>query len=151
MVFFADVVSAFYGVVREVVMPLKHCELDHEELIDQLEIPVAFEEAMVKLLQEPDLMSRYVGDEHLLALTTEAHRFNWFVVEGSSKVAWSRKGSVPGKRAGRLHLQRRGGASARRDRHQHLCCRAPSAAARELCMAAPGGGQRGHQDVTRLC
>ena len=93
---FVDLKSGFYTVVRELVMRLRTSGDDLERILGSLSAPRQLESALLGLLAEPCIVDRYVGDEHLAALLTEAHVDTWFVVEGRSDVARAVKGSRPG-------------------------------------------------------
>ena len=52
-----------------------------------------WESALLRLMAEPSIVERHLGDCHLGALLSEAHTNTWFVVEGLSDVARAVKGS----------------------------------------------------------
>ena len=53
--------------------------------------------ALLRMMAEPSIVERHLGDCHLNALLSEAHTNTWFVVEGKSDVARAVKGSRPGR------------------------------------------------------
>ena len=56
------------------------------------------ESALLRLMAEPSIVERHLGEGHLSALLSEAHTNTWFVVEGPRDVARAVKGSRPGCR-----------------------------------------------------
>ena len=96
MALFVDLKSGFYTVVREPVVRLQSSGEDIERVIESISAPAQLESALFKLMAEPSIVERHLGDCHLSALLSEAHTNTWFVVEGQSDVARAVKGSRPG-------------------------------------------------------
>ena len=96
MALFVGLSSGFYTVVRELVVRLQSSGEDIERVIESISAPAQLESALLKLMAEPSMVERHLGDCHLSALLSEAHTNTWFVVEGQSDVARAVKGSRPG-------------------------------------------------------
>ena len=93
---FVDLKSGFYTVVRELVMKLHTSADDFGRILASLGTPKRLEGALTELLAQPSIVERFVRDEHLAALLSEAHTDTWFVVDGRREVARAVKGSRPG-------------------------------------------------------
>ena len=96
MALFVDLKSGFYTVVRELVMRLQTAGDDVERVIESISAPAQLESALLRLMAEPSIVERHLGNGHLSALLSEAHTNTWFVVEGQADVARAVKGSRPG-------------------------------------------------------
>ena len=96
MALFVDLKSGFHTVVRELVVRLQSSGDDIERLIGTISAPAQLESALLRLMAEPSIVERHLGDCHLSALLSTAHANTWFVVEGQSDVARAVKGSRPG-------------------------------------------------------
>ena len=64
MILFVDLKSAFYRVVRELVLPHSH-GADWSDIVDALAIPPALEEGLSVLLRHPSLLEQQLPDPHL--------------------------------------------------------------------------------------
>ena len=73
MALFVDLKSGFYTVVRELVMRLRTSGDDLDRVLASLGTPKRLEGALAELLAQPSIVERYVRDEHLAALLSEAH------------------------------------------------------------------------------
>ena len=93
---FVDLKSGFYTVVRELVVKLQTSGDDIGRILDSVSAPAVLEGALLKMMAEPAIVERYLGDSHLGALLSEAHTNTWFVVDGRRDVARAVKGSRPG-------------------------------------------------------
>ena len=96
MALLVDLKSGLYTVVRELVVRLQSSGEDIERVIESISAPAQLEDALLRLMAEPSIVERHLGDSHLSALLSEAHTNTWFVVEGRSSVARAVKGSRPG-------------------------------------------------------
>ena len=77
-------------------MRLQSAGEDIERVIESISAPAQLEDALLRLMAEPSIVERHLGDSHFTALLSEAHTNTWFVVEGQSSVARAVKGSCPG-------------------------------------------------------
>ena len=93
MASFVDLKNGFYTVVRELVMRPQSAGDDIERVIDSMNAPAQLESALLRLMAEPSIVERHLGNCHLSALLSEAHTNTWFVAEGQSDVARAVKGS----------------------------------------------------------
>ena len=91
-----DLKSGFYTVVRELVVQLQTAGCHIERVLESISAPAQLESALLRLMAEPSIVERHLGNGHLSALLFEAHTNTWFVVEGQSDVARAVKGSRPG-------------------------------------------------------
>ena len=82
--------------VRELVVRLQSSGDDIERVIESISAPAQLESALPRLMAEPSIVERLLGDGHLSALLSEAHTNTWFAAEGQSDVARAVKGSHPG-------------------------------------------------------
>ena len=73
---FIDLASAFYRIVKELVLPMKTSQEDLDEMIDRLEIPLLLEGPLRELLSQPTITQKFISDQHLLSLVVEAHTNN---------------------------------------------------------------------------
>ena len=96
MALFVDFKSGFYTVVRELVVRLQTSGDDLDRVLESISAPVQLESALLRLMAEPSIVERHLGEGHLSALLSEAHTNTWFVVEGQLDVARAIKGSRPG-------------------------------------------------------
>ena len=83
-------------VVRELVVRLQTSGDDLERVLESIGAPVQLESALPRLMAEPSIVERHLGEGHLSALLSEAHANTWFVVEGQLDVARAVRGSRPG-------------------------------------------------------
>jgi len=98
-VLFADIKSAFYKVVRQVVFQRNTTDEDLAKLVARLQLPQDTMHALYRTLSTgwvPALDNSDI-DPHLRAILTEAHTLTWFVVEGAEKIAVPSKGTGPGR------------------------------------------------------
>ena len=97
VVLFVDIRSAYYTMLRELVMPLQTSGGDIDDMIQRVGIPIAFVEPLKLLVREPCILERYVSDKHLLELISSSHVGSWFQVPGADKVARTSIGCGPGR------------------------------------------------------
>jgi len=96
---FADIKSAFYKVVRQVVFERHPTDEDIAKLVARLQLPHDTMHALHRTLSTgwvPAIDSSDI-DPHLRAILTEAHTLTWFVVEGADRIAVPSKGTGPGR------------------------------------------------------
>ena len=96
---FADIKSAFYKVVRQVVFERDPTDEDIAKLVARLQLPNDTMHALHRTLSTgwvPAVAQSDI-DPHLRAILTEAHTLTWFVVEGADQIAVPSKGTGPGR------------------------------------------------------
>ena len=96
-VFFADIATACYAVIRELVMGLTN--LDDEEAMARLFAftgcsPEEFTE-FKKLLATP-AQEEAGASQHLMAMVSAAQEDTWSIIQGCKNVAANRSGTRPG-------------------------------------------------------
>ena len=96
MTFFSDVTSAFYTMIRQLVVPVAHIFSDIEDIINQIGIPLAFVEPLRILLSKPSTLEEVIPDKHLLAMLSETQRIPWFQLQGYAAIGCTKTGSGPG-------------------------------------------------------
>ncbi len=96
VVLFVDAVSAFYSVVRGLVMDLDVSDEAIAYLFKSLSMPpAAIQELSVKL-QEASILSGLDLHPHLHSQVAEMHQNTWFSVQGIQPIAQTERGSKPG-------------------------------------------------------
>jgi len=96
---FADIKSAFYKVVRQIVFERDPSDEDIAKLVARLQLPTDTMHALHRTLSTgwvPAINNSDI-DPHLRAILTEAHTLTWFVVEGADSIAVPSKGTGPGR------------------------------------------------------
>jgi len=96
---FADIKSAFYKVVRQVVFERDPTDEDIAKLVARLQLPEDTMHALHRTLSTgwvPAINCSDI-DPHLRAILTEAHTLTWFVVEGADRISVPSKGTGPGR------------------------------------------------------
>ena len=73
MALFVDLKSGFYTVVRELVVRLQTAGDDVERVLESISAPAQLESALLRLMAEPSIVERHLGNGHLSALLSEAH------------------------------------------------------------------------------
>jgi hypothetical protein len=95
-VLFADVISAFYSVLRQLVLPVNTTDVDFAKLLHSLKVPPESLQQLQQFLKEGTLVNRAGVDPHLAALLADAFSGKWFSTNGPDKVVQSARGSCPG-------------------------------------------------------
>ena len=95
-----DIKSAFYSVLRELLVDLPTDSDDFIDVVDSIPIPETLKPAVFVMVAAPSLLHTHVGDSHLTALVTDAMQNTWFSMAGVDKVARTRKGTRPGDNLG---------------------------------------------------
>ena len=92
---FVDIKSAFYSLIRSLVVPddLDDCFI--VSLLQRLQLPPSVLDPLKELAAEPAL-AKYGASSHLTAVTTDLLRATHFRVKGVENVAWSATGTRPG-------------------------------------------------------
>ena len=96
-ILFVDLKSAFYTVVRELVLPLDREGRGLEVVLGSFDSKPAIKEALMKVLLQPAMLSEQACPAHLAAMAAEAHCNTWFVTEGCKDIAVSNTSSMPGR------------------------------------------------------
>ena len=76
LLFFVDIRSAFYSMIRELVLPMGTQEEHIDSVIAKVGVPVMFLAPLKRLLQEPSILEKDVQDPHLLQVLTSGHKDN---------------------------------------------------------------------------
>ena len=95
-----DIKSAFYSVLRELLVDLPTDTQDFLEVVDSTPIPDLLKPAVFAMVAAPSLLHSHVGDSHLTALITDAMQNTWFSMVGVDRVVQTRKGTRPGDNLG---------------------------------------------------
>ena len=95
-----DIKSAFYSVLRELLVDLPIDGEDFVDVVDSTPIPEILKPAVFAMVAAPSLLHTKVGDSHLTALITDAMQNTWFSMAGTDRVARTRKGTRPGDNLG---------------------------------------------------
>ena len=95
LIFFIDLSSGFYTVIRELAMRLSSDPDDIDAILDGIEIPECWHDALRDMMGQPNKMDEHIPD-HLAEVLADTHTTTWFCAEGREEVAQSLKGSRPG-------------------------------------------------------
>ena len=82
--------------LRELLFPLDTTYEQLQILLEDLDIPVLFQQPLSALLQQSGIIPSIVDDKHLIANLSETYAKPWFTVNGCQQVALSRLGVSPG-------------------------------------------------------
>ena len=85
--FYVDIKSAFYSMIRQLVMPMLNIEGDIADIVDRIGVPDAFVEPLKLLIAQPSLIEQFISDKHLAGLITSSQCANWFALAGSLTVS----------------------------------------------------------------
>ena len=88
-----DVRSAFYVVLRELLLPM---DMSLQLLLEDLDVPLLFQQPLLTLMQQPAIIPDLTDNDHLVSNLAEAYTKAWFMVKGTDEVAYSRLGVPPG-------------------------------------------------------
>ena len=80
-----DVRAAFYTVLRELLLPLGTSQTELEALVEDLEVPLLFEQPLLNMLQQPAIIPELVQDHHLTADLSEVYQKQWFMSKAQMK------------------------------------------------------------------
>ena len=83
--FFIDVLSAYYSVLHMLLDPESYSRDSLGDVIDQLDIPLAFHETLYRMLGNPGAISLHVHEPHLRAMLLDSVRDMWFATRGSGR------------------------------------------------------------------
>ncbi len=95
-VLFVDAVSAFYSVVRGLVMDLDVSDGAIAYLFSSLSMPPAAIHELAAKLQEQPILAGLDVHPHLHRQVAEMHQNTWFSVQGIQPIAQTERGSKPG-------------------------------------------------------
>ena len=93
---YLDVKSAYYTLVRELVLPTGACSDRIDGLLARLADHPSTQAGFRALLLGPPLLDPQVYNAHLIDIITDTFRGAWFAMEGSGDIAVARKGTRPG-------------------------------------------------------
>ena len=93
---FLDVRTAYYAVVRQLLLPVPLSRDEALDVLDSVDIPVAMLPLLEESLSRPALIPQVTGDPHLANILTDAHQDTWFTVPGVTTAAATLKGTRPG-------------------------------------------------------
>jgi len=93
---FVDVTNAFYTVYRETLVPLRHCEEDIQQYMENMSVPLAFQAGISALMAQPTILENMVKDTHIIEAITDVCRNKWFYIQGSRNIVATKKGVCPG-------------------------------------------------------
>ena len=94
-ILFVDVKSAYYTVLKQLIVPCGITDEDAHEALS-LDIPVAARHALLESLRRPSILEEHIVDKHLLAQVADASENHWFSVRGTTQCARPRRGTRPG-------------------------------------------------------
>ncbi len=96
-VFFVDIRSAYYTMIRELVIPVISSGEDLDHIVQSIGVPLQFVEPLKFLMQRPSVLEQHITDKHLLDIITSAHVGTWFEVPGADRIARTSTGCGPGR------------------------------------------------------
>ena len=97
IIFYTDIRAAFYSVIRELILPQAQSPYSLDDIIDELGIPLLFVVPLEKLLADPSLLPRLLGDDqHLLQMLTSSQSMTRSQVPGHDAIALAATGCGPG-------------------------------------------------------
>ena len=94
--FFLDVQSAYYSVLHACLDPHSFDDATLGDIIDQMDIPIAFCATLEKLLSAPGAISSHIHDAHLEGMLHDTIRNTWFASREGCEAARARCGTSPG-------------------------------------------------------
>ena len=96
--YFIVLKTAFYSLVRSLVLPAKGDEDDKQYVIHNHDIPLVLMPLLEVIISQPGARSAIGDQPHLLAMLVGGHRDTHFgvAVPASKEVGRSRRGSRPG-------------------------------------------------------
>jgi hypothetical protein len=91
-VFYAalGVKSAFYIVLRELLLPMNTSVEDLQLLLEDLDVPLLFQQPPQALMLQPGIIPDLTSNDHPAANLTKSYTRPWFIVNGTDEVAHSR-------------------------------------------------------------
>ena len=93
---FSDIVSAYCKARRELVLSLNTPSGDIGHILESLQIPVTLVPVVVRLMQEPTLITHTGASAQLQEVINDSHRNSWFTVSGTHRCVRSRADTRPG-------------------------------------------------------
>eukprot|EP00974_Lingulodinium_polyedra_P112810 10917699-Lingulodinium_polyedra.AAC.1 len=74
MLLFVDIKAAYYSVLHALLDPHEFTERSLEQVLDEVEVPLAYYEPIKLMLQEPGSIDQDLADVHLAELLKESVR-----------------------------------------------------------------------------
>ena len=71
-VFLGDVRSAYYRILHSLLDPLQYTDDSLAEVLDESDIPLAYHDPLLKLLQSPGAIQAGTDDPHLVSMLQES-------------------------------------------------------------------------------
>ena len=120
LLFFADLRTAFYRVIKEILLRLPRQADDLQAAVEDMEIPLCFQDVLEQTIAGPTILDQVLPDEHLRAMIADNCYNNWFSVKGTDVIAnqrhqtWRFSCGRPLQPGGRGVCRRPGGGDRRR-------------------------------------
>ena len=96
LVVFYDVKTAFYAVIRQMLLPVHLSREEYLDVLDSVDIPLQLLPVLEAAMACPALVPEITSDKQLTAILTDAHMDTWFHVQDANEVAATLKGTRPG-------------------------------------------------------
>ncbi|CAE8629497.1 unnamed protein product [Polarella glacialis] len=93
---FADILSAFYRVIRSIVMPLPCNDAGISWLLDKLRVPPEAIHVLRERMSQPPILQDRGASPHLQKLVGSCHQDTYFQVKGTEAIASTAAGTRPG-------------------------------------------------------
>ena len=89
LVVFYDVKTAFYSVIRQMLLPLPLSTEEHPDVLDSVDIPLPLVPILEAAMACPALVPEISSDKHWTSISTDAHLDTWFPCAGCKRF-WRR-------------------------------------------------------------
>ena len=94
--FVCDATSAFYTMIRQLVVPVSYYHNDLSKILDQIGTQAPLIEPLEQLMCNASVLDELISDKHLLAMLSETQRLPWFQIQGHPSIACTKTGSGQG-------------------------------------------------------
>ena len=96
LVVFFDVKTAFYAVIRQMLLPVPLSREEYLDVLDSGDFPLPLVPILEAAMACPALVPEVSSDKHSTSILTDAHSDTWFHVQDANDLAATLKGTRPG-------------------------------------------------------
>ena len=96
LVVFYDVKTAFYAVIRQMLLPVALSSEEYLDVLDSVDIPLPLVPTLEAAMACPAVVPEITSDKHLTSILTDAHLDTWSHVQDANDLAATLKGTRPG-------------------------------------------------------
>ena len=93
---FYGVKTAFYAVIRQMLLPVPLSREEYLDVLDSVDNPLPLVPILEAAMACPALVPEVSSDKHLTSILTDAHLDTWFHVQDANDLAATLKGTRPG-------------------------------------------------------